>query len=1491
MSDPTIKFTSDASAAIAANNALIASLKEVAATHQSVKNSFKGGIPDVKAKVQTSFESNTTTTTRTTASPSDRVKSPSNPAAPPPFPSSPPSRPPTDGTSRFKFGGKGYEDLEKARKLANEINGKTISAIMRITGIQDFEKAKQVLAALKNKDIQQAVKLTGIQDLEKAKAAVEAIKQKQASITLKVLGSSAVDEAQKILDKIQGKTIATVLKVTGTKDVENAKRIIDALKNKDIQQAIKLTGIKDVDQAKKAIDSIQKKQASIALKVLGVPEVTLAKNAVDDLHKKNGKTVTTKVKVDGVSQARNDVSALGGSLASMAGQAAAFTGLTIGAATLGNEIRKAIVAVMDLDSAMSSVAAVGGLDKTSAEFERLTGVVVQLGATTRYTSTEAAMGLKELVAAGYSTVDASTILGDTLNLAATEGMSLAGASEIVVAGMQAMGLGVDQSTRFVDVLARAANASTASVTDMGESLKYVAPVSKALGISLEETSAALAILANNGIRGGMAGRGLNAVFAKLVAPTKDAEQALRRVGLRASDLNPQIVGLEAALKNLKSLGQEDLIKMFGVENLDVSNILASNAAGFDKMTRGMKEASVTAKSMGDLNMDNLKGDLDELGAAFEALQIKLVGGDFYKGIRDDVQAFTKYLNDNRDAIASNIEKVGSLAIVLGKVMIAYQAIKGVKLVGELIATAVRWAAETKLIDLNTGALGRNAAARRAAAGASAGIPSGVPSGTELPPAGRGKGGKGGKGGKTGKGGMSGGIIGSAGAIAGGLIGYELAPDDAGALETTAYSIGGGVVGEALLRGVTRVGGPMVRAGLTKILGGSAATMTAAATTTGTGVGVSLGTAVVAGASLAMAGLAVAGVYAIKNIEGARDASLDQFESVNDLGNQMLATSRRMVEGARNEVEMAKAKKLIQQQISTIYDQIADAEENGGTYTEEQIKNLQLTEKALAQIYNNAEKINKRKQDQLAAEKAIQDHNEKVRSIEQERARLSAEIAENLRQQVEAAKEFNQAYDERRDTAVSGLAEPARLEASGDDFVKARGEAEQIRKNLDEAAKSARAVANELIEGSKEAIAADLLKNKANAERIAGLPPEERAREIRYVMDDSSGGAAPSRANFIAPPLPEASGGAAPSRANFIAPPPPLPEALKVTFDTAPAFTDLESIATYYKKVLDEAKASGNIELQAKVEGYMTDLDKAVKASVEAGRKIEQALQQRDAQVRPLLPTSTLEIRADYDFTSALKAAEDARSQIDAILAEQGMEPLVDPAKEFKNAEDIANYYRRTQNALTRAGKVDLLTKEPFSKLTDSMSKTDAAAKEQDRVKGVQDSRAIQTKEAELVKANLNNDPRRAAQLETELALMKEQQSIAAARNLTGKDGQAEAKKLAAGKLKDELQVRLNEKNSEVLLPDVAQKWAQHLKNNPISSLDSTKGAFSTGKANAGSDMYFKRLGSGATAMNQLFGRKSNDGMLEQAKQHTKYLKELVELAKIKESINYVATLA
>jgi hypothetical protein len=170
-----------------------------------------------------------------------------------------------------------------------------------------------------------------------------------------------------------------------------------------------------------------------------------------------------------------------------------------------------------------------------------------------------------------------------------------------------------------------------------------------------------------------------------------------------------------------------------------------------------------------------------------------------------------------------------------------------------------------------------------------------------------------------------------------------------------------------------------------------------------------------------------------------------------------------------------------------------------------------------------------------------------------------------------------------------------------------------------------------------------------------------------------------------------------------------------------------------------------------------------------------------------------------------------------------------------------------------AGRVDLLTKEPFANLTESMGKTDAASKEQARVKGIEDQKTMTMKGIEMAEAKAGKDPAREEQLRLEMELMKEQQSIMSSMNLSGPEGEAQARKLAARKVGADLQVSLNEKQAEM---------------NPLGKM--------------------KQLGGGATAMNQLFGRASNNGLLESAKKQTDYLKQLVDIAKIQRSLKIVA---
>jgi TP901 family phage tail tape measure protein len=1073
-----------------------------------------------------------------------------------------------------------------------------------------------------------------------------------------------------------------------------------------------------------------------------------------------------------VTQASSAASGMGVSLRSIAAQAAAFTGLSIGAAALGNEVRKAIQAVADLDSAMSAVAAVGGLDKTGAEMATLTQQVLDLGSKTQYGAVGAAEGLKELIAAGYSSSDASKLLADTLNLAATESMAMGRASEIMVAGLQAFGLSVAEGTRLADVLARSANASTASIDDMGEALKYAAPVSKALGVTLEETNAVLAILANNGIRGGMAGRGLSSILAKMVAPTKDAVDALKELGMSANDLNPQLVGVETSLQRLAKLPQVQLVKMFGVENLDVSNILGKNAAGFAEMTEYMSKANVSAKSMSEIRMDNLAGDMKKLGAALTELRIELVGEN-YESLRDVVQEFTAYLRENKEVIADNARKIGDLAVTLGQVVAAYAAVKGVQIIGHLVQTIAKWAFETKMIDANTAALGRNATARAANTGAGM-----------MPPIGGG-----------GKGGKLGGLGNLVMPTIGYMLGQAAAPEDAGTMEEIGYGLGGAALAAGLQKGIGAVARPAMAAAIGKMTAGAG--LTSAASAAGTSIATSLAAGITLSAGFVTAAIAAPIAAAVYVWDAQQTAANRSFNAINDYGNAAISTANRMVRAAKDKNALLKAEQFIMREINDIEEQKKQLAEEGGAGVKEQIRNLTLTQQALTQIYNNSEKINQREQENIRLKQEQAKAAEELKKIDEERARLGAIHAENLRKQAEYAGEFSSNYSGRRDTAVGALSEGGQIQVAGEDFSAARDNVEALKNRMQEA-----------LDKYGEMSKIDL------AESMIGM-----RFDLTEDFKDS------------------------------------IKAAEEFSKIKAPEFSNVEEMASYYKELLEEAKNSGNVGLMGTLEPFIKELDEAVKASSEARKKIDQALAQRNAQALSLLPTDQQGSVADQSFNDAVAGAKVARDQINAILKSQGIEPLIDPNKELNNAQDIAGYYRDTVERLKLLGREDLITKEPFTDLADSMTKADAASKEQARVKGIEDQKTMQIKSIEMREAEANNDPRRAEQLRIENELMREQASIASAMGLTGEAGQAQARQLAARKVGADLRIALNEKEAEM---------------NPFA-----------GKP--------RELGSGATAMNQLFGRSSNSGLLEVTKEQNAYLKQLVELAKIKESIKYVAT--
>lgn len=227
-----------------------------------------------------------------------------------------------------------------------------------------------------------------------------------------------------------------------------------------------------------------------------------------------------------------------GAMAAIGGKAVTAVGSALKSVTTS-----AVSAGMSFENAMSSVAAISGA--TGTNFESLSKKAKEMGASTKYTATEAANAMEYMAMAGWKTADMLSGIDGIMNLAAASGEDLAGVSDIVTDAMTAFGLSADGTTKiikdgftkevsnashFADVLAAASANSNTNVAMLGESFKYAAPVAGSLGYSVEDTAIALGLMASSGLKSSMAGSSLRTILTNLAKPTDDISDAMDYLG-------------------------------------------------------------------------------------------------------------------------------------------------------------------------------------------------------------------------------------------------------------------------------------------------------------------------------------------------------------------------------------------------------------------------------------------------------------------------------------------------------------------------------------------------------------------------------------------------------------------------------------------------------------------------------------------------------------------------------------------------------------------------------------------------------------------------------------------------------------------------------------------------------------------------------------------------------------------------------------------------
>jgi len=300
-------------------------------------------------------------------------------------------------------------------------------------------------------------------------------------------------------------------------------------------------------------------------------------------------------------------------------------GLFGGVYLFATAVKQAFTTVRDFDKANADLAATMG--KSRKEISALTEDQKRLGASTKFTATEVAGLQKEYAKLGFSQTEILNATEATLSLAAAVETDLANASMVAGSTLRGFGLDASEMGRVVDVMAKSFTSSALDIENFRESMKYVAPIAKASGVSIEFTTAMLGKLADAGIKGSQAGTSLRRILAEMAKTGKPASQALDEVAKSGISVND-------AMDEVGRTAQTALL------------VLSKSKNGIDDLAKSLDNAAGSAKAMADIQLDSLQGKITLLTSAWDGFILSLEDGSGSGGaaVGRLIDNFTELLN-------------------------------------------------------------------------------------------------------------------------------------------------------------------------------------------------------------------------------------------------------------------------------------------------------------------------------------------------------------------------------------------------------------------------------------------------------------------------------------------------------------------------------------------------------------------------------------------------------------------------------------------------------------------------------------------------------------------------------------------------------------------------------------------------------------------------------------------------------------------------------
>lgn len=315
----------------------------------------------------------------------------------------------------------------------------------------------------------------------------------------------------------------------------------------------------------------------------------------------------------------------GGMVAGVAGGIVAASGFAGVLGTVVGAVRSTITAGIDFGDQMNTLRAVTGA--TAAQMAQLQQKSIELGNDLTLPNTsaaDAARAMTELAKAGLSVGDSMTAAKGTLQLAAAAGVDEATAATLAATALNAFHLQGSEATRVADLLAAAANASAADVTQVGFSMQASAAIFASAKIPIADLVAAIGEMANAGIAGSDAGTSLKEMLLKLQGPSGPASDAMKAIGISIYNAHGQmlpfrdiILNVHNALAKLTPQQHDQAVAtIFGSDAARSANIIfGQSVKTFDDMHAAVTKQGAAA--------DVASAKSQGLGGAIRAVQSEM----------------------------------------------------------------------------------------------------------------------------------------------------------------------------------------------------------------------------------------------------------------------------------------------------------------------------------------------------------------------------------------------------------------------------------------------------------------------------------------------------------------------------------------------------------------------------------------------------------------------------------------------------------------------------------------------------------------------------------------------------------------------------------------------------------------------------------------------------------------------------------------------------